>query len=399
MGIGAVALVTFVCFQLHLSLMEPTFLYLIVIVLLSLRSTFFSAALVSFIAVGCLDYYFLPPIFSFTLADPVDIVTIIAFLTTSFVITHLVSKVRKLMEEKLQQSEHYLAEAQRLSHTGSLAWKPSDNRIVWSEETFRILQFETRTQPTLEQILQRIHPEDAVWVRPTLERAAQEGTDFDYEHRFSMPDGSFKHVRIVAHAQRDRRGELEFVGAVMDVTAAKEGEDKIRLIINTVPGLLWTARPDGWVDFLNQRWLDYTGMTLDQGLGWAWQPGYHPDDLENVLIKWRAAVAEKKPLEVEARLRRFDGEYRWYLKRAFPLFDNAGNVLGWYGGNIDVHDLKQAEAALRRSETYLAEAQKLSHTGSWARSIATSEITYWSAECYRVLGFDPHDGQTRMALR
>jgi PAS domain S-box-containing protein len=178
----------------------------------------------------------------------------------------------------------------------------------------------------------------------------------------------------------------------MDVTVSKGVEDKIRLIINTVPGLLWTARPDGWVDFLNQRWLDYTGMTLEQGLGWAWQPGYHPDDLGTVLSKWRAAVAERKPLEVEARLRRFDGEYRWFLKRGFPLFDNAGNVLGWYGGNIDVHDLKQAEAALRRSENYLAEAQRLSHTGSWARSLATGEITYWSEECHRTLGFEPDDG-------
>jgi PAS domain S-box-containing protein len=184
--------------------------------------------------------------------------------------------------------------------------------------------------------------------------ASQDGKDFDFEHRLLMPDGSVKHLHVVAHAEKDKSA-IEFVGAVMDVTVAKEAEDKIRLIINTVPGLLWTARPDGWVDFLNQRWLDYTGMTLEQGLGWAWQPGYHPDDLGNLLSKWRAAVAERKPLEVEARLRRFDGEYRWFLKRAFPLFDNAGRVLGWYGGNIDIHDLKQAEEKLRRIETYLAE--------------------------------------------
>ena len=76
-------------------------------------------------------------------------------------------------------------------------------------------------------------------------------------------------------------------------------------------------------------------------------------------------------MEVEARLRRFDGEYRWFLKRAFPLFDNAGRVLGWYGGNIDIHDLKQAEEKLRRIENYLSEGQRLSHTGSWAWSVKT----------------------------
>jgi PAS domain S-box-containing protein len=296
---------------------------------------------------------------------------------------------RKLAEGALQRGKAYLAEAQRLSCTGSFGWQVSTGELFWSEETFRIFQFDPKTKPTVELVLQRVHPSDTTFVKETIERAAQDGKDFDFEHRLLMPDGSVKHVRIVAHAERDKSGEVEFVGAVMDVTVTKEAEDKIRLIINTVPGLLWTARPDGWVDFLNQRWLDYTGMTLEQGLGWAWQPGYHPDDLGNLLNKWRASVAERKPLEVEARLRRFDGEYRWFLKRAFPLFDRAGRVLGWYGGNIDIHDLKQAEASLRRIETYLSEGQRMSRTGSWAWSVKTKENLFWSKEQYRIYGFDP----------
>ena len=296
---------------------------------------------------------------------------------------------RKQAEAKLLLNEAYLSEAQRVSHTGSLGWRPSSGEFLWSEETFRIFQYEQTIKPTVEFVLKRVHPEDRDLVQQTIQRASQDGKDFDFGHRLLMPDGSVKHVRVVAHAERDRSSELEFVGAVMDVTLAKEAEDKIRLIINTVPGLLWTARPDGWVDFLSQRWLDYTGMTLEHGLGWAWQPGYHPDDLGNVLSKWRAAVAEGKPLEVEARLRRSDGEYRWFLKRAFPLFDNAGRVLAWYGGNIDIHDLKQAEEKLRRIETYLSEGQRLSHTGSWAWSVKTKENLFWSREHCRIYGFDP----------
>jgi PAS domain S-box-containing protein len=304
---------------------------------------------------------------------------------------------RKLAEGALHRSQAYLAEAQRLSRTGSFGWQVATGELVWSEETFRIFQIDPKTKPTVELVLQRVHPDDATLVKETIERASREGEDFDFEHRLLMPDGSVKHVRIVAHGGRDESGKLEFVGAVMDVTQAKALEDKIRLIINTVPGLLWTARPDGWVDFLNQRWLDYTGMTLEQGLGWAWQPGYHPDDLGNVLSKWRAAVAERKPLEVEARLRRFDGEYRWFLKRAFPLLDRAGCVLGWYGGNIDIHDLKQAEEKLRRIETYLSEGQRLSHTGSWAWSVKTKENLFWSREHYRIYGFDPETSHGQYA--
>ena len=310
-------------------------------------------------------------------------------LLTSWVDRRFSAQTLELHEAKLQRSEAYLAEAQRLSHTGSFGWKVSTSEIIWSEETYRIFQYDKTTTPTVESVLQRVHPEDAALVKQTIERASQNGKDFDFKHRLLMPDGSVKYVHVVTHAGRDELGGLEFVGAVMDVTVAKEAEDKIRLIINTVPGLLWTARPDGWVDFLSQRWLDYTGMTLEQGLGWAWQPGYHADDLGKVLNKWRAAVAERKPLEVEARLRRFDGEHRWFLKRAFPLFDTAGRVLGWYGGNIDIHDLKQAEAALRRIETYLSEGQRLSHTGSWAWSVKTKENLFWSREHYRIYGFDP----------
>jgi PAS domain S-box-containing protein len=296
---------------------------------------------------------------------------------------------RKLAEGALRRSKAYLAEAQRLSCTGSFGWRVSTGELIWSEESFRIYQFDAQTKPTVELALQRVHPSDATFVKERVGRAATDGKDFDYEHRLLMPDGSVKHIRIVAHAERAESGELDFVGAVMDVTAAKEAEDKIRLIIDTVPGLLWTARPDGWVDFLNQRWLDYTGMTLEQGLGWAWQPSYHPDDIGTVLSKWRAAVAEGKPLDTEARLRRFDGEYRWHLKRAFPLKDRAGRVLGWYGGNIDIHDVKQAEEKLRQNESFLSEAQRLSHTGSWAWKVKTKENLFWSKEHYRIYGFDP----------
>jgi hypothetical protein len=169
----------------------------------------------------------------------------------------------ELLTQELRRREAYLAEAQRLSHTGSFGWSVSSGEIFWSEETFQIFEYDRGTKPTVDLVLQRVHPEDRVLVQQTIERASEDAKDFDFEHRLLMPDGSIKHLRVVAHALSDESGSTEFVGAVMDVSMAKQAEDRIRLIINTVPGLHWRARPDGWVDFINQRWLDYTGMTLE----------------------------------------------------------------------------------------------------------------------------------------
>src|SRR5882762_2112381 len=135
---------------------------------------------------------------------------------------------RRFAERKLQRSEAYLEEAQRLSHTGSFGWRPSSGEILWSDETFRIFQYDRATRPTVELILQRIHPEDAGLVRQITEGASRDGKDFDYECRLAMPDGSIKHVHLVAHVVRGGSGGLEFVGALTDITGRKHAEEALR---------------------------------------------------------------------------------------------------------------------------------------------------------------------------
>jgi len=266
---------------------------------------------------------------------------------------------RKQAEDALRRSRAYLTEAQALSHAGSFGWKPSTGEHLWSEETFRIFQYDPTTKPTVELILARVHPEDRARAQQTIEFAPRELTDFEHEYRLLMPDGSVKYLRIVAHALSDASGNIEFAGAVMDITAAKEAEERIQRIINTVPALLWSARPDGWIDFISQRLVDYTGMAMETGLGWSWQGAYHPDDVGQVLSKWRAALADGKPFEAEARLRRFDGKYRWFIGRAFPLLDVSGQILGWYGGNFDIDDRKLAEDRIREQEIELRQILNL----------------------------------------
>ncbi|OLB60849.1 MAG: hypothetical protein AUI11_12160 [Acidobacteria bacterium 13_2_20CM_2_66_4] len=123
-----------------------------------------------------------------------------------------------------QRQEAYLAEAQRLSRTGSFGWRPSTGEIVWSDETFRIFHYDRTISPTVERILERVHPEDAALVKETIDRASLDGKDFEHEYRLVVPDGSIKHVRVVARAVIDESGRLEFIGAVMDLTERKRDE-------------------------------------------------------------------------------------------------------------------------------------------------------------------------------
>jgi PAS domain S-box-containing protein len=301
------------------------------------------------------------------------------------------SRERIQIENRLRRSEAYLAEAQRLTHTGSFGWSVESGEIRWSDETFRIFECGPKTKPTWEVILQRVHPEDVAFLKQSIERSSQEREDFDFEHRLLMQDGSIKYVRVVGHALKDKSGEIEFVGALTDTTSAKEAEYRTRLIIDTVPAQLWTETPEGVVDFVNRRWIDYTGMTLQQAVGSGWNRMVHPDDIERVLTKWRILTSEGKPREIESRLRRSDGTYRWFLSRCCPLIDRSGNILGWYGSDTDIHDRKEAEERLRQSEAHLQEAQTLGRMGSWVFDISAGTVSA-SPELFRILGRDPGEG-------
>jgi formate hydrogenlyase transcriptional activator len=310
-------------------------------------------------------------------------------------------------------SEAFLAVAQSLSHTGSFGWSVASGELDWSAETFNIFEHERAIKPTLEMILSQIHPDDRDLVQQTLDRVIETKDDFDLEHRLLMPDGSVKHLHVLARALTTPSGDLEFVGAVTDVTeqvktatalekalqeikrrneALRGSEHSLNLIINTIPALVWSARPDGSAEFFNQHYLEYVGLSAEQVKDWGWTVAVHPGDLPSLTGTWRSIMASGEAGEAEARLRRFDGEYRWFLFRANPLFDESGNIVKWFGINTDIEDRERAEDALRRSEGYLTEAQRLTRTGSWAWNVATSQRVHWSQENYRMFGFDPKLG-------
>jgi PAS domain S-box-containing protein len=127
----------------------------------------------------------------------------------------------------------------------------------------------------------------------------------------------------------------------------------VRLLVDAIPTLAWSARSDGSADSFNQRWLDYTGLSPEQALDWGWTVALHSDDRQALVDYWRSVLASGKPGEIEARLRRFDGVHRWFLFRATPSFDNDGRVVKWFGTNTDIEDRKCAEDTLRSNEQNL----------------------------------------------
>jgi PAS domain S-box-containing protein len=479
----------------------------------------FGPALVAIaLAILAFHYYLLPPINSFAWKQDLfslnisEMPRLILFFITSFLVAFMISTRRKTTEAlrrsrddlqvaiedqkriaaALLQSEMYLTEAQRLSGTGSFAWNPTSGEIIWSDQTFRIFGCDRATKPTVEFVVQRSHPEDRAAVRETIDRASIDRNDYDHQFRLLMPDGSVKHVHAVARATGTGSGSIEFIGAVTDVTVAREAdrklrrseaylaetqhlshtsswawdvrrrewayrsaetyhlfgfdpskgpvplqafrdlilpedrlrnveaasrairertdfevdfrialpdgsirrihsvghpvvggdgdvteligthvdvteqyaakealqkalddikksEDRLRLVVNTIPTLVWRAGPEGSPDFLNQPALDYTGLSLDQ-VETGWPRAFHPDDKKGMLQKWSAIRESGVRGALEARLRRFDGEYRWFLFEAKPLRDETGNIVKWYGSSTDIEDRKRAEEALRESE-------------------------------------------------
>src|SRR5882757_4746770 len=190
----------------------------------------------------------------------------------------------------------------------------------------------------------------------------------------ALARGEFDHQ--VALAGKDELAEL---GHVFNDTAKRlqnlyatlqQSEDRLRLVIDTIPAHVWSARADGSVDFVNRRWLETTGLSMEHALGWDWASVVHPDDLPRYVEKWRCALAAGQPSESEVRLRRPDGNYRWWLTRTVPLRDNLGNIVKWYGTAIDIEERKRAEEALREAQENLARVSRVTTMGELTASLA-----------------------------
>jgi PAS domain S-box-containing protein len=299
---------------------------------------------------------------------------------------------RKRAEETLQRSEGYLAEAQKLTHTGSWAvWVPQMenaqreagqglaalprfgwNASYWSKEMYRIFGFDPGSgPPSYMEVVRRMHPEDARYYTPMVEQAIRDRTDFETDYRLLLPNGAAKYIHVVGHPVVNPSGDvIELVGTAMDVTEQHEAraalqtafeqikaeETELRRMTDAIATYIYVLRPDGAALYANQTVLDYTGLTLEdvQREDHRVQV-FHPEDVERLREERHEALARGKPFELEQRALGKSGKYRWFLVRYNPLRDDQGHIIRWYATGTDIEDRKQAEERMRNENLALRE--------------------------------------------
>ncbi|VIO72965.1 Sensor protein FixL [Bradyrhizobium ivorense] len=248
-----------------------------------------------------------------------------------------------------------------------------------------------------------VHPDDLAPSIETWAKAVEAGESYEIESRHRRSDGVYRWFHVRGFPLRDGNGQIvRWCVLLIDIEDRKRAEEALRasernlnVIINTIPAAVWSARPDGSAEFFNQHYLEYVNRTSEQMRDWGWTAAVHPDDLNALTRAWKSIMASRQPGEAEARLRRFDGTYRWFLFRANPLRDRTDNVIKWFGINIQIEDRKRAEEELRETQAKLAHMTRVMTIGELTASIAheisqpLSGIVTNSSTCLRMLTADP----------
>jgi PAS domain S-box-containing protein len=280
----------------------------------------------------------------------------------------------------LKRSEAYLAQGQAISRTGSFGRNVITGEIYWSEESYKIFEHDRSVEPTLESVVERIHPDDRDLVLQKIEYATHQKTGFDIEYRLMRPDGSVKYLHVVARALAPSSGDLEFVGAVTDVTDRNLAEEALRRSEAYLAEAQRLAHTSSWAwrvsgkdaSHLSEEWYRIYGFDPDEGMP-TWSElvqRIHPDDR----VKWQGAIDraidEKSDYEVEFRLLFPDGTVKYLHTIGHPVFGTSGDLIEFIGSSTDVTERTRAAEALLQAQTDLARANRVTTMGELAASLA-----------------------------
>jgi PAS domain S-box-containing protein len=268
-------------------------------------------------------------------------------------------RVAERTRELAESNQALQLQVELLQHLPVSTWtlKPDGTpdfvNQVWLEFSGQTLDF-VRSHP--EAWMTAVHPDDREAASRAFWDAVRTGQGFAIETRsLRAQDGAWRWHLQQAVALRDAEGRvLKFVGTTTDIDDQKRAQEelrasegKLRRVIDTIPTLSWCNLPDGPNEFLSKGWHDYTGVSPEEAHGWGWQVTFHPEDLPALMEKWKGLLLSGEPGEIEARIRRHDGIYRWFLIRVAPFRDESGAILRWYGTSTDIDERKRSEARHR----------------------------------------------------
>ena len=387
LGTIAIALVTLVSSRLHPDAATAALLYLLAVVVISLRSSLLASVWVSVLAVACLDYFFTPPLFQLTIGEPLDIVALVAFLTAALVINRLMHRMRESFREVEAAREQLRLVIDTVPIL--LASTQPDGAVEfvnrqWLDFLGLSLEEFQRGWP------EALHPDDQARFVADWRAALESGVPLETEARMRRADGEYRWLLIRVVPSRDRQGHIvRWYGTSTDIEDRKRADEKVRqadserrAAIDRIPALVWGSLPDGSSDFNNERWLEYTGLSEEEARDWGYKAVIHPEDYQHLVDQWAAHFATGEPIEDEARIRRADGQYRWFLHHVVPLRDEQGNIVRWYGTSTDIEDRKRAEESLRDHSRLL----DLTHDTIFVRDM-NDAITYWNSGAEALYGW------------
>ncbi len=299
-------------------------------------------------------------------------------------------------ETSLRESEQHLRLVINGADLGTWDWNLTTGDLTWSEHCKEMFGYPGETMMTYELFLAAIHPEDRGFVDIAVHDVLAGRNAYNVEFRVVLPNGTTRWISSIGSGfSEDGQGRPLFMrGVAMDITGRKQAESlvaesatRFQFLAESLPEKIFTADSNGEISYLNRKWADYTGLTVQQVMTLGWREFVHPDDIEEKIATWSKAIYDGTAFEFEHRFRRADGDFRWHLSRAQPLKRLDGTTEMWIGSNVDVDDLKNAQFELREIESRSRLALQAAGLGFWDWNME-NRMT-WSPEHNRMFGIDP----------